>query len=235
MDSLLIGIIIIGLLHGLEPGHGWPIAILYSFRQKKPYFHGFMSSLILGICHFISSIFAALIFVIAAKFFDMSAIWFKIIAIILLLILAYRFWVEKADDTLVTETQHEHIHGNEEPLVHSHEHIHLDGITHEHSHKHPKSVPITLKGLAIYGLILGFAHEEEFALLALAIGGVNPYLLMVIYGGCVIFSLVGITLIGLKIYEILTPWMKKWMKYIPKISAITLIVLAVALIIEFFI
>lgn len=235
MDTILLGVIIIGLLHGLEPGHGWPIAFLYSIRQEKPYRQAFITSIILAVCHFVSSITAALFFVIASQFFDASTIWLKIMAIVLLLILAVRFWREKTEDLLNTEEQHEHLHGNKEPIQHSHEHTHLDGETHMHLHDHVKGFAITLTGLAGYGFLLGFAHEEEFALLALAMGGINPWALMTIYGICVSVSLVGITLLSVKIYSFLAPWIKQRMKYIPKISAITLLILAIILAIDFFV
>ncbi len=229
MDSLIFGVVVIGLLHGLEPGHGWPMALLYAINKPKPYRQAVGTSLILAACHFSSSITAALIYVIAAEFFDASAIWFQIGAIVMLVVLAVRCWREKVGSVLQTEEQHDHLHGNAALLVHSHEHVHLNGETHVHEHSHAKGFPITLRGMAVYGLVLGFAHEEEFALLALAIGGMDPWLLMTAYGLCVTASLVGVTILGVGIYNLLGPWMKARMKYIPKINAVTLLVLAVIL------
>jgi len=39
MSSIYFGVILIGLLHGLEPGHGWPVAALYSLRKEKKFSH----------------------------------------------------------------------------------------------------------------------------------------------------------------------------------------------------
>jgi nickel/cobalt exporter len=234
VDALLIGVIVIGLLHGLEPGHGWPIAMLRSIREEHPYVKAVEASLVLAACHFISSISAALIYVIAAQFVAISTYWLQIVAIVMLVILAIRFWREKADTSLQSEDQHDHLHGNTEAIVHAHEHAHLNGDGHVHEHAHLKGFPMTMVGLAGYGFVLGFAHEEEFALLALAVAGVDPWLLMVLYGACVTASLVAITLVSVKIYKVIAPWIKQRVKYIPKISAITLIVLAAFIAIELF-
>lgn len=83
--------------------------------------------------------------------------------------------------------------------------------------------------------MLGFAHEEEFALLSLAVGGVDPWILMILYGSCVLASLVGITLASVRVYAWLAPFVKKRAKYIPKISAITLLILCAFMGLEFFI
>ena len=50
----------------------------------------------------------------------------------------------------------------------------------------------SLSALAISALVLGFAHEE-FVILSLAAGLVNPLLLMIIYALSVSVALIGIT------------------------------------------
>ena len=52
LETSLIGVIAIGLLHGLEPCHGWPIALLYSVRTRRPTFYAFVSSGIISFFHF---------------------------------------------------------------------------------------------------------------------------------------------------------------------------------------
>ena len=34
----LIGIIGFGLSHGINPSHGWPVAVLYAMRRSNQYF-----------------------------------------------------------------------------------------------------------------------------------------------------------------------------------------------------
>ncbi|MEE8619538.1 MAG: nickel/cobalt transporter, partial [Dehalococcoidia bacterium] len=51
-----ISVVIVGLLHGFEPGHGWPVAVLYSMRKRNPIPNALLSSLVIGIGHLASSI-----------------------------------------------------------------------------------------------------------------------------------------------------------------------------------
>ncbi len=89
---------------------------------------------------------------------------------------------------------------------------------------------MSLWGLASFAFILGFAHEEEFALLALVAGGVNAWVLMIAYGVAVLVGLIAVTIGGVKIYKILQPRLARYEKYVPKISAGVLVVLAIVII-----
>ena len=91
---------------------------------------------------------------------------------------------------------------------------------------------LSLGGIAFYAFMLGFAHEEEFALLALAVAGVNPWLLMIAYGLVVSASLIGVTLLCIKAFQFFLPRIRKYAKYVPKISALTLLALAIAFILN---
>jgi hypothetical protein len=58
-----------------------------------------------------------------------------------------------------------------------------------------------LKSITSFAFILGFAHEEEFVILAVAAGGgVDPVMLMIAYAVSVAVALIGITLVSLKVY-----------------------------------
>ena len=54
--GLLIGTIALGAVHGVEPGHGWPVAASYALDQANKWVYGFAASFILGLGHLISSI-----------------------------------------------------------------------------------------------------------------------------------------------------------------------------------
>jgi len=43
MESILVGVIAFGL-HGINPSHGWPLAILYSIRTPNPIIASITSS-----------------------------------------------------------------------------------------------------------------------------------------------------------------------------------------------
>ncbi len=85
-------------------------------------------------------------------------------------------------------------------IEHEHEHWHRESGNHSHVHIHEKKVVSSLTAIAVFGLVLGFAHEEEFVILSLAVGGVNPILLMLAYAFSVAASLIGITVLSVKVY-----------------------------------
>ncbi|MFC2048026.1 hypothetical protein ACFLSK_01165 [Chloroflexota bacterium] len=55
-EAAYLGVAVIGLLHGLEPGHGWPVAMLYSMNKRNALFSATVSSAIIGFAHLVSSI-----------------------------------------------------------------------------------------------------------------------------------------------------------------------------------
>ncbi|WXG44874.1 MAG: nickel/cobalt transporter [Promethearchaeati archaeon SRVP18_Atabeyarchaeia-1] len=230
IGSTYFGVLVIGSLHGLEPGHGWPVAFLYSIKTGRPMLYGLMTSGILAFFHFLSSIAAAAVFVVISSFLYVPTIILKYVAAGILGVLAITFWREKVEDEF--EAQHGHLHGNPREIEHEHEHEHPSGERHIHVHRHAKSMKLSLTGIALYAFILGFAHEEEFALLALAVGGIDPWLLMIVYGLAVSASLIGVTLLCIKAFQFLLPRIQMYAKYVPKISAITLLIMAVAFILN---
>ena len=210
-------------MHGLEPGHGWPIALLYSARKRNALFSGFLSSSIIAVAHFISSIAVVIAYVLLRSWLDFDAPFIKYIAAGILVILAVKMFLEKPEGL---EKQHGHIHEDLAEVEHEHEHEHLGEGRHTHPHKHTIGVIPSLWGLATFAFILGFAHEEEFALLALVASGVNAWVLMVIYGLSVTVSLIGITLLSIRIYKLLQPRLIRYEKYVPRITGATLVVMA---------
>ena len=191
MVSTYIGVILIGLLHGLEPGHGWPIAALYSLKKQNKYWFGFLAALIIAFFHFVSSIAVVLLFLFVDSKIDLSSYpVIRYIAAGLLFYMAYRFWTE-----------------------------------HEHSHIEQKKVK-NLWNIATFAFVLGFVHEEEFALLAFCLDNINCLLLMISYATAVSISLIGITLASIYAYQKIQHKMHRIEHYLPKISAIILFILA---------
>ncbi len=221
LETSLIGVIAIGLLHGLEPGHGWPIALLYSVRTGRPTFYAFVSSGIISFFHFISSIAVVLVYFVASSFVDFTSPLLKYVAFAVLVVLAVKLMLEKVDD------QHGHFHDNAVDVEHEHEHEHPETGFHTHMHCHTKRSVLSLRKIASCAFFLGFAHEEEFALLALAVGGVSPLLLMSAYGLSVTASLIAITVLGIKMYERVKGRIYRYEKYIPKVSGVILLLLAI--------
>ncbi|MBM3175645.1 MAG: nickel/cobalt transporter [Chloroflexi bacterium] len=222
-----IGVVLLGLLHGFEPGHGWPVAVLYSMKKRKPVVSATLSSSIIGIGHLASSIAVVVAYVLLQEWLNFEAPWLKYVAAALLLALAFKLFMEKVDDF---ERQHGHNHSNNPVIEHEHEHEHPDRGQHTHRHKHRAAVALSLLGLASFAFILGFAHEEEIALLALVAGGLNAWVLMIAYGVAVLLGLVVATVVGVKLYKQFQPKLSRYEKYIPKIGAGLLVALAIVIV-----
>jgi len=132
------------------------------------------------------------------------------------------------------ETQHGHIHDNIEEVRHEHTHWHKDAGYHSHIHIHQRRTLPSLKAIAGFAFVLGFAHEEEFVILALVAGGVDPLMLMIAYASSVAIALIGITMLGVKAYTRIQHRAIQYSKYLPKITALVLAVMAVGFAIGIF-
>lgn len=222
-----VGVAVIGLLHGFEPGHGWPVAVLYAMKKRNAVANATLSSSVIGIGHLVSSIAVVVAYVLLQKWLNFEAPWLKYVAVALLLILAFKLFREKVDDL---ERQHGHNHQDTPEIKHEHEHEHPEQGGHTHKHRHQAAVALSLLGLASFAFILGFAHEEEIALLALVAGGLNAWLLMLSYGVSVLLGLIVATVTGVKLYQQFQPKLERYEKYIPKISAAILAAMAIIII-----
>ena len=191
---VFLGIITFGLLHGINPSHGWTVAVLYSIRNKRPLLSSLTSSSILAGAHFLSSIVVVAAFIFVTMFIQIPQTYLNYAVAAALGVLAYLFWKEKTEDLI--ETQHGHLHHDfTEELEHEHPHWHSGEGNHIHLHLHQKRSLPTLTAIAAFALVLGFAHEEEFVILTLAVGGINPLLLMVAYATAVAVGLIGVTVL----------------------------------------
>jgi ABC-type nickel/cobalt efflux system permease component RcnA len=197
-------------------------------RKSKPLLYGLLSSAIISFFHFISSVAVVVAYVLLSSFVDVSIPILNYIAAGILIILAYVFFTEDAKDQL--ETQHGHLHENLEEIEHEHEHEHPETDRHSHWHKHSKRIILSLWGIATFAFVLGFAHEEEFALLALSVGGINPLMLVLSYAASVTLALIGVTLLSVKAYETVHLKIRRYEKYIPKASGTILLLMAITLI-----
>lgn len=201
--------------------------MLYSVRKRNPTLEAILSSSIIGLGHLISSIAVVIAYVLLNSCLDFEAPWLKYLAGGVLLLLAIKLFREKPDGL---EKQHGHIHENNPEIEHEHEHEHQGQGRHTHQHKHSLGVALSLWGLASFAFVLGFAHEEEFALLALVAGGINAWALMISYGVAVLLGLITITIASVKIYKALQPKLIRYERYIPKISAVLLAAMAIVII-----
>ena len=228
----LIGIIGFGLSHGVNPSHGWPIALLYAMRSRRPLQSGIISSSIIAGAHFISSLAVVVAYIILINNLDIQIpdVYMRYGAAIALGILAYIFWKEKDDD--LVETQHGHLHNGKDnsPLEHYHTHWHHGLGYHLHTHYHQERPTPSLRSIVSFAFVLGFVHEEEFVILALAASqSIDPIILILVYAVSVAAALVGVTVISLKFYQRFQYHMIQYSKYLSKISALFIIFMSIGI------
>jgi nickel/cobalt exporter len=66
LTTVLASTITLGLFHGANPSHGWPLATLYPMRGKNPFASGLISSSILAGAHFVSSIIVVVAYILVS-------------------------------------------------------------------------------------------------------------------------------------------------------------------------
>lgn len=230
----LISIIGFGLSHGMNPSHGWPVALLYAMRSKRPLLSGITSSTIIAGAHFISSIVVVLAYIFVVNSLDLQIpeVYMKYGAAIALGILAFIFWREKDED--LVKTQHGHLHNDDNYSTSEHYHTHWhNGLGyHSHIHSHQKRSTPSLKSIISFAFVLGFVHEEEFVILAIAASqSIDPMILILTYAISVAVGLIGVTVISLKIYQRIQFRVIQYSKYLSKISALFLVFMSIGLII----
>lgn len=102
-----MGAVSIGLIHGLEPGHGWPVAALYALNRERRLYYGLVTAFILSAFHFISSIAVVLVFLYLRRHLDiLTGNALKTVAGLLLLGFALHMWLKSG--------RHDHHHAEAE-------------------------------------------------------------------------------------------------------------------------
>jgi ABC-type nickel/cobalt efflux system permease component RcnA len=293
--GLLIGAVALGAIHGIEPGHGWPVAASYALDQTNKWLYGFAASFILGLGHLVSSIAMVAVFFYAKSYFNLTQVNepievvagvflggpVSIVAGMLLILLGIREYRHghshgehghEAGHDHVHEHSSGHSHGDAAPhesvLTDVGHHDHVDGHddshhhpTHDYDHSHDDSdgllaqlksyVPFVgghshshgsldeatdrgLLGIAWFAFLLGFAHEEEFEIIALCAGSTYCLELMSAYALTVIVGIVGLTMLLIAGYEHYEETVEQYTPYLPAFSATVLILMGLGFIIGVF-
>ena len=248
-SALLLGAVALGAIHGVEPGHGWPVAASYALGQTNKWLYGFAASFILGVGHLISSIAMVGVFFYTKSYFNLSQINepltifggiqiggpLSLIAGVLLIGLGVR------------EYRHGHSHDSHDVgLGHSHQHASHDRspaqkdealvsrlksatpLLGEHSRAQEGPDDVAERGLfgiAWFAFLLGFAHEEEFEIIALCAGSSYCLELMSAYAITVITGIVGLTMLLIAGYQHYERKVEQYTPYLPTFSAVVLIIM----------
>lgn len=286
--GLLVGAVALGAVHGVEPGHGWPVAATYALDRSNKWLYGLAASLIIGVGHLISSIAMVAVFFYATAYFDLTQVNepialapgvevggpVSLVAGVLLIGLGVREYRHghshdhghgRGDgsdgndahdhgphDHEHSHEAHDHEHGGDDYENGEHDHQHGDhgdyshdhgGHSHDaggnsrdhggHSHDHGSfddAADRGLLGIAWFAFVLGFAHEEEFEIIALCAGSNHCLELMSAYALTVIVGIVTLTLLLIAGYERFEEDVERYAPYLPVFSAVVLVVMGLGFI-----
>lgn len=160
--------VLIGLVHGSDPGHGWVLSVLYSGRVGGGLRGALFFTTILAAGHFVSAVAVVAAVWIVGSAASEYLVYLKIAAGALLLALASKSLFESVKGGVI------HDRGDVEP-----------------GERRFAGAREAFK----YALILGFAHEEEIALSAIVLAGADPLLLSLAYGAAVYASMMAWTMV----------------------------------------
>ena len=138
--AVVVGVIALGIVHGVLPDHGWPIAATYALAHPRKWIRGTAAALILGIGHLISSVALVLAYFWFSRFAAFAeGPWMKPLAGALLIALGIYEYASgghgHAHD-LERGHEHDHSHENGHDHEHGHTHDHEHGHTHDYDHEH---------------------------------------------------------------------------------------------------
>ncbi len=133
--GLVAGVIGLGIVHGVLPDHGWPIAATYALDKRRKWVHGVAAGLILGIGHLVSSVALVLAYFWLSRFAEFAeGPWMGVVAGSLLILLGVNEYVNGGHGG---DLDHGDAHGDHDHHSDAHDdHDGHDDHHHEHGHDH---------------------------------------------------------------------------------------------------
>jgi cytochrome c biogenesis protein CcdA len=203
--SIYVTAVTIGAIHGIEPGHGWPVAAVFALRKRNRWTFGLAAAVIIAVAHLISSFAVVAVYAVADSVWQFGEFdWLHYVSGALLIAMGAWQWLRGG-------------HGH-----HGHHHGRADN----------SGAYSGLWAIAMFAFVLGFAHEEEFAIIALSAGKASAWGVMAIYALAVSASLVALTLVSIATFNRLAGRMHGVEHALPRVSAAVLIVMGVAYLFE---
>jgi zinc transporter ZupT len=218
----------IGMLHGVEPGHGWPVAAVFALRKRHRWWYGIWAAVILGVAHLASSFAVVAVYAAANHLWRLDSLeWMNYVAGGLLILMAVHQWRGGGH-----RHGHDHHHHHGESGDHGHDASgeHTDQDSGERRSDGPGGAREagSLLGLIGFAFALGFVHEEEFAIIALAVGKANAWLVMAVYAVAVLVSLVLLTVLAIATFNRFEQRLHRYEHHLPRVSAVILGVMGLA-------
>jgi nickel/cobalt transporter (NicO) family protein len=197
-DAAYVTAMTIGALHGVEPGHGWPVAATYAMGWRCPWIGGTIAGTLIGGAHLVSSLAVVALFVLLDRWVDLTdSAWVGQVAGAALIVMGILQWRRGG-----------HSRGDE--------------------HKAGSVSREGLWGIAAFAFVLGFAHEEEFAIIALCAGQASCWGVMAAYALTVAAAILVLTLLSIAAIGTLGSRIEGWHYRLPRISAAILIAMGIA-------
>lgn len=212
--ALVLGVVSLGVVHGVLPDHGWPIAAAYALGRPRVWLSGVLAGLVLGVGHLLSSLALLVAYFGFTQFAAFAeGPWMKPLAGGLLVLLGVR-------EFLIYRRGDGHGHAHSQRAGHDHHHDE-EGIGHRSfDGSAPDGGLRTLGGTAI---LLGFAHEEPVQILAVCAGTPWCLELMLVYSLAVIAAILAPTLLLIAGYRRHREQVERYTPYMPLITAIVLV------------
>ncbi|HET6638714.1 MAG TPA: hypothetical protein VFH82_08040 [Gemmatimonadota bacterium] len=200
-EAAYVTAVTIGALHGTEPGHGWPVAAAYALGRRRPWFEGTLAGLLIGGAHLVSSFAVVALFALLDRWVDLTdTAWVGPIAGAVLIVMGVVQWRRGG-----------------------HSHADSDGNGQRDARGRDG-----LWGIAAFAFVLGFAHEEEFAIVALCAGRASCWGVMGAYALTVGAAILALTLLSIAALGRLGERVERWHHALPRISAAILIAMGIA-------
>ena len=260
--GLIVAVVGLGVIHGVLPDHGWPIAATYALGYDRRWLRGTVAALILGVGHLISSVALVVAYFWFASFAAFAeGPWMKPIAGGLLVALGIYEYVSGGHGNHDHSHSHDHDHGHFHDADHDHDHHHDHSHAADHGqqdgyktsestgflaslrgrlpgsgHMHPtqEHAEQGLLTLGVTALVLGFAHEEPIQILAICAGTQFCLELMILYSLAVIAAILAPTLLLIAGYQHHREKIEQYTPYLPTLTAVVLVAVGMAFIVGIF-
>jgi len=202
-EAAYVTAVTIGALHGTEPGHGWPVAAAYALGRRRPWFEGTLAGLLIGGAHLVSSLAVVALFALLDRWVDLTdTAWVGPTAGAVLIAMGIVQWRRGG-------------------------HSHGDSDGHRQRNAEARAGK-GLWGIAAFAFLLGFAHEEEFAIVALCAGRATCWGVMGAYALTVAAAILSLTLLSIAAFGTLGERVEGWHHPLQRISAAILIAMGIA-------
>ena len=234
-SGVLVGVIAMGLFHGLEPGHAWPVAGIYALNQRRKWLTGLVGGLLLSIAHILASSALVLVFILVSTQIDLSPFTTLIRAGagVLLLYLGYRLYTHGHDHDHSGHSYHESTDNHADGAEGAHDSSYEDdqGFAFDADAADVSQSALSafqvgenngLLGFAGFAFLVGFAHEEQLVLLSFCAGAGNCLTLVLVYGVAVTVSITTMVLLTVLAYNQVQERVENVDEYLPLASAVIL-------------